>query len=197
MKKLIWSGLCVALMGTPVLAQEIELFPELQGQFEQIAPDEPQAPQVEKDKTGSEKSARRKPKKELTEDQMSAKQALEDGDTDGQKKEGNLKIQLRNMEGALPYVRSMAYCYADAVLTNETNRTLKKLAVRLTYGDMGTDLNYGGVRKKGRQQRKILLIGPPCEQILGMPQIEITACEMENMTEDACKKRVQFVAPNS
>ena len=197
MKKLIWGGLCVALMGTPVLAQEIELFPELQGQFEQIAPDEPQAPQAEEDKTELTKPSKKKFQKELTEDELSARQALENGDTDGQKKEGNLKIQLRNMEGTLPYVRTMAYCYADAVLTNETNRTLKKLAVRLTYGDMGTDLNYGGVRKKGRQQRKILLIGPPCEQILGMPQIDIKACEMENMTEDACKKRVQFVAPNT
>lgn len=196
MKKLIFSGVAVVMASLPVLAQEVDLFPELQGQFEQVAP-EPEDTVSEETagdevKQGDQKAG----ETGLTEEQMRTKQAVEK-DSTGEKREGNLKIQLRDMNGALPYVKSLAYCYGDAVLTNETNQDLETLAIQLTYGDMVTDVNYSGVPKKKQQKKKILLIGPPCEQILGMPKVDIKACKMKDTTEDACKKRVQFVSPNS
>ena len=198
MKKLIFVGMAMAMMSLPVLAQELDLFPELQGQFEQMEPepDETETDEAVTDETKTEEKKQKDSETGLTEEQMRTKQALEE-DTTGEKHEGNLKIQLRNMNGTLPYVKSLAYCYGDAVLTNETNRDLQSLDLKLTYGDMVTDVNYGGVPKKKQQAKKILLIGPPCEQILGMTQVDVVSCKMKDTPEDACKKRVQFVPPNS
>ena len=199
MKKLIFVGMAMAMMSIPVLAQELDLFPELQGQFEQIAPEPDDEAAENEMATGEQKKEDQenpdKAKGELTEEQMRTKQALEENTT-GEKHEGNLKIQLQNLNGALPYVKSLAYCYGDAVLTNETNRDLQGLSLKLTYGDMATDVNYSGVPKKKQQKQSILLIGPPCEQILGIPQMDIVSCKMKDTSEDACKKRVQFVSPN-
>lgn len=198
MKKLIFVGMAMAMMSLPALAQELDLFPELQGQFEEVAPepDDTETNEAVTDGAKSGEEGQEDSETGLTEEQMRTKQAVEE-DTDGEKREGNLKIQLQNMNGALPYVRSLAYCYGDAVLTNETNRDLESLNLKLTYGDMVTDVNYSGVPKKKQQKQKILLIGPPCEQILGMPKVDVVSCKMKDTTEDACKKRVQFVAPNT
>ena len=187
MNKWIIGGLSIVLLSTVAVAQENELFPELQGQFKEAAPS----------KKADAKPAKQNGKNKDVEARQIARaeRAMKEGDT-GEQKEGNLRIQLQNLEGALPYARTLAYCYGDVVLTNETNQKLDQLALTLTYKDMPTQVSFGGVPKKGTQQKKIMLIGPPCEDILGTPDIEIKACKLGKQSEDACKKRVQFVQPN-
>ena len=104
---------------------------------------------------------------------------------------------MKDVQGTLAYARTLSYCSAKVVLTNETNQRLDALSMTLTYKDMAKDISFSGVRKKKSQTREILLIGPPCEDILNEPNIDIKVCKMGNKSEEACKKRVQFVSPRS
>ena len=182
MMKVFLTGVTFLLMSGSVMAQEADLFPELKGQFE--------PPKTEKSADekvvdalqgrGNIRSAQRA---------VAAKPTAE-------RQEGNLKIELENLNGVLPYARNMAYCYGEAVLTNETNQALDSLSVTLMYKDMPAELSYGGVKPHQKQSQQIMLIGPACEVILGMPEVDIKACKLGSQSENACKKRVQFIPPS-
>lgn len=108
-----------------------------------------------------------------------------------------LRIQLGGLQGVLPYARTLSYCSGTATLTNETKQPLQSLSLTLTYGDMKSELSYGGVRPNGTQSRPVMLIGPPCESFLNMPEVEVKTCRWGAQSEDACKKKVKFIPPNS
>ena len=182
MIKAFLAGVTFLFLGSTVMAQEFDLFPELQKQFEPVQAKKTTEEIVSDSVRGQ--------------DSIQAPRRNSETASAGERQEGNLKIELQNLNGVLPYARNMAYCYGEAVLTNETNQALDSLSVTLTYKDMPADLSYGGVKPHQKQSQQIMLIGPACEIILGMPEIDIKACKLGEQPENACKKRVQFIPPS-
>ena len=111
--------------------------------------------------------------------------------------EGNITVKLTNLKGVLPYARDFAYCFGDLVLTNDTNQKLESLTMELTYRDTPTIISFGAVDKKKTQKQALMLIGKACEDILSTPQVEVKSCKMPPQSEESCKRRVQFIPPNS
>ena len=195
MNKIFLGALALTFCSGVAMAQETDtLFPELKGQFEQIAPSQTETidltvEQIDPASQSNQPSVQpnTQEKKSTTEGE---KQTPED-----EKGEGKIIIQIENVEGVLPYARTLSYCSAEAVLTNETNQRLDELSLTITYKDMPKDLSYGGVPKKRTRTQKFMLIGLPCESIKSMPQVDIKTCKLKNLSEEACKKRVQFLPP--
>jgi len=190
------------------LAQESnDLFPELQGQFKP-AP-EPQEEITELEVTVEKEEApavapkaaeKEAPKKNdvKKQDKKSAEKAEETPQKEEKEEEakGVIKVEIQNVKGVLTYARTMSYCSADVALTNESNLTLNQLSMVWTYKDMQTNLNFSGVQKGKKQTRNFMLIGLPCEGIMGMPDVEFKKCKLGSQSEEACKKRVQITPPS-
>ena len=168
--RFLFIVLGIMLVGTSVRAQQ--LFPDLDAKFQQ-----PQKPTA----TDSAPTADQGP-------------SVSADDPDQDK---HFSIRLEKVQGALPYARTLSYCAGTATLTNETKQPLQSLSLTLTYGDMPAELSYGGVKPNGTQSRPVMLIGPPCESFLNMPEIEVKTCRWGAQSEAACKKRVKFIPPNS
>ena len=169
--RFLFMAFGIMLLGASVRAQQ--LFPDLDARFQPpskptLAESAPKAADVQ--------------------------EAPADSDPDQEK---YLRIRLDDLQGVLPYARTLSYCSGTATLTNETKQPLQSLSLSLTYGDMTSELSYGGVQPNGTQSRPIMLIGPPCESFLNMPEIEIKTCRWGAHSEDACKKKVKFIPPNS
>ena len=202
MNKVFLGALGVALWSGMAVAQDTDsLFPELRGQFEQapvVEVEEEVDLTIEREEVGGKENPLNKKndwrKRPLKDDLNKTKE--KDEEEEDQKDEGRLIIQVQNVDGVLPYARTMAYCTAEAVLTNETNQLLNQLAIKATYKDMPKDLAFTNVSKKKKRTKKFMLIGLPCENIKGMPEIEITSCKLGKMSEEACKKKVQFLPPS-
>ena len=216
--KLFLSGIIALTFTTNVLAQGTSLFPELQGQFSIPSTQKKEETskmienavidssvinnETEPEKTEVKKRRfrRSQPTEELTQEQIisadpfAIQNQLENAT--GPSAEGNIKIQLTNLKGVLPYARDYAYCFGDLVLTNGTNQKLESLSVKLTYRDTPTIVSFSGVDKKKTQKQSLMLIGRACEDILSTPEIEVQECKMPPQSEESCKKRVQFIPPN-
>ena len=173
--KLLFATLSALFLATSAMAQEKGLFPELDGQF---------------------KLPEKQSQHDAFDDYLIPDEPADDAE-DGQEDSENtvIKIQLQDLKGALPYARTLAYCSGTAVLTNETKQPLKSLSLTLTYKDMPAELSYSGVQPGKSQSQSLMLIGPPCESILNMPEIDIKTCQWGSQSEDNCKKRVQFLPP--
>ena len=210
MNKIFLSGLALTLCSSVALAQGTDaLFPELEGQFEP-APDtqpEPVSPpqaeviqlEVEQVKTSTKpdsETAKPKADKKLTPSDIRAL-AKKESEEGASETKGNLVIKIQDVDGVLPYARTLSYCSANAVLYNETNQLLEQLSLTVTYKDMPKDLNYAGVPKDRKRTQNFMLIGLPCESINGMPQFEIKTCKLRKQSEEECKKRVHFVPPTN
>ena len=207
MNKIFLGGLMVMLGSGMAVAQESDtLFPELAGQFEQAPAVEPAEEvgeeidlTVEQEKGGAPELPIVKPdfnKPAQDPDSNNPTNGKDEKLDTGEKVEGNLVIEIQNVDGVLPYARTLAYCSAEAVLTNETNQRLDQLSLTLTYKDMPKDLNYSNVSKKKKRTQKFMLIGLPCENIKGMPDVQVKTCKLGTQSEAACKKRVQVIPPS-
>ena len=201
MNKIFLGGLALVLSSGVAMAQEADgLFPELAGQFEQAPVSEEVDLNVKREETSEQSNlpiAQPDFKKEAQDPDSNIPTNRQDDKVDtGEKAEGNLLIEIQNVNGVLPYARTLAYCSAEAVLTNNTNQRLEQLSLKITYKDMPKDLNYANVSKKKKRTQKFMLIGLPCESIKGMPDVEIKACKLKDQSEAACKKRVQFIPPS-
>jgi len=201
MNKIFLSGLALVLGSGVAVAQEAdELFPELAGQFEQAPVAEEVELNVEQEEVSEQPNlpiAKPDLNKNAQDPDSNVPTNRRDEKVDtGEKVEGNLVIKIQNVDGVLPYARTLAYCTAEAVLTNETNQRLDQLALTITYKDMPKDLNYSGVAKKKSRTQKFMLIGLPCENIKGMPDVQVKTCKLGTQSEAACKKRVQFIPPS-
>jgi len=193
MNKIFLGALALTLCGGVAFAQEADtLFPELKGQFEP-AP-QPETVDLTVERAENDPSAQ-------TPAQTDAKAPAQKKDEKKEKKteklEGKIIVQVQNVDGVLPYARTMAYCTGEMVVTNETNKFLGALSFTATYKDMPKDFSFGGIIKKRNQSKKFMLIGLPCESINGMPQFEIKSCRLRDVSEEACKKLVQFLPPGS
>lgn len=214
MNKFFLGGVALTLFSSVAMAQDMNsLFPELEEQFKQPAvPEktEPAAPKKTQSETevmdlnvvGKEENAKpapvtkpdseKKPEKSTTE---SSSKAPEEEEKENEKVEGNLTIEIQNVNGVLAYARTLSYCMAEAVLTNETNQKLDALFLTITYKDMPSDLVYSRVPKKKKRAQKFMLIGLPCEGIMGMPKYEIKACKLGKLSKKECEKLVQVIPP--
>lgn len=168
--RFLFIALGLVWVGTSVWAQQ--LFPDLDAKFQQ-------------------------PQKPAMADSAPAPDKGQSVSVDEQDQNKHFSIRLEKIQGTLPYARTLSYCAGTATLTNETKQPLQNLSLTLTYGDMPAELSYGGVKPNGTQSRPIMLIGPPCESFLNMPEIEVKSCRWGAQSEDACKKRVKFIPPNS
>ena len=177
MIKSIVCGIAGVLIAGTALAQGVELFPELAGQFRPAEPtrSDEQAPAGEPDAVQS--------------GQVSVEEVV------GAKGEGNLEVSLTNLEGTLPFARNFSYCFADVVLNNKMNRRLENLTMTLVYGNEKNQITFSGVGRNKTQTQKLMMVGPGCEDILSQPQVDVQDCRLAGQTT-SCKDRVQFTPPN-
>ena len=213
MNKIFLSGVALTLFSGVAVAQN-SLFPELEGQFQQPAVAEkpvvsgsavekadPETEVMDLDVAMEvEEEQKMNPPVAKPESQKKPAKAEDTNSQDNEEKEnekveGNVVIEVQNVEGVLPYARTLAYCTGEAVLTNESDTILRQLSLTITYKDMPKELSYTYVGKKKSRTQKFMLIGLPCENILGMPKVEIKTCKLGKLSEEECKKRVQFIPP--
>ena len=168
--RFLFMALVIILAGSSVRAQQ--MFPELDAKFQP-----PQNPATVQDTPSPDETGT--------------------DSVDSPDQDKHFRIQLENIQGALPYARTLSYCAGTAVLTNETKQPLQVLSLTLTYGDMPAQLSFGGVQPNATQSRPVMLIGSPCESFLNMPEVEIQSCRWGAQPEAACKKKVKFIPPNS
>ena len=173
-------------LATVAVAQGTELFPELAGRFQPAQP----TTQEQSDAQAVTPAAGAQPDA-VQSGAVAPEQVTESAG------EGNIEIHLEELNGKLALARNYSYCFADAVLENKTNVKLERLTITLSYQGSPNVLKYANVEKKGTQTQKIMMIGPECQAILSEPEIEIQECKLGQQTEDACKKKVQFIPPNS
>lgn len=210
MIKSFLCGVAVLVFGSTVFAQGSDLFPELQGQFESPKNNQPIEKKIlevemegeispspvaeQKDVPSFSNSSLNNQSSGFADPFAQQNQAKEAQEESG---EGNIKITLTNLKGVLPYARDYAYCFGDLVLENDTNQKLEALSLELTYRETPTIVSFGSVDKKKTQTQALMLIGRACEDILSVPQVDVKVCKMPPQSEDMCKKRVQFIPPNS
>lgn len=106
---------------------------------------------------------------------------------------GNLRLVVTSADSIRPTMRNFSYCTAQISLENGTSQTLKSLNVRLTYAPLPVNVSFSGVAKNQSQTQQITLIGEACDGILNQPIMEVQNCQITNMSENECKKRVEFV----
>lgn len=184
--KLFLISLSVLLIGSSALAQSQGLFPELNGRIQTPRP-VPTAP-VETDGV-----ARPTTPTSLFPELKTNHQLEQEAENAMQPMSGNLRLVIDNVNSTLPPARNFSYCSATMTLENETSRRLESLTVSLTFGETGVQLSFQNVDKKARQKQDLTLAGNICQSILAMPQMEVVSCKMTGVSEDACKKRVEFV----
>ena len=167
------------------------MFPELDAQFQQPAPTKPAAAPEKRDikVIPGQENKQKSPTAAAQQ-----KEEIDKKDT-GDEDERNLVVEFRNMGGALPYARNLAYCYGEAVLTNKTHHVLTSLVLKLTYGSSDVDLKFKKVNPQTQQAQRVVLVGSDCEYILNMPQVDIPECKLSTQSTDACKKKVRVIPP--
>ncbi len=131
-----------------------------------------------------------------SETQDISEQSEDENTTEETGDEGNLQIEIQNVNAVLPYARNMSYCGADFVLTNKTNQTLDVLTLEVSYNGNANSLTFNGVKKKAKQERPFFMIGPECTAMDALPQYEVKECKMGKLSLEACQKRVQLVPLN-
>ena len=204
MNKIFLTAFTVILGSGVAIAQESDsLFPELAGQFERPSSSETTVDLSVEQNSDTKIQAEQKssstpklPQNAQDPDSNTPTNRQDEKVDTGEKAEGNLVIEVQNVDGVLPYARTLAYCRADAVLINETNMRLEQLSITATYKDMPKELNYSNVSKGKKRTQNFMLIGLPCESITTMPNVEIKACKLGTLSESDCKKRVQFIPPS-
>ena len=87
-----------------------------------------------------------------------------------------------------------SFCFATVRLQNQLKRTLNSFQARLTFGSIPITFNAKNVAPGAISSQEITLAGPACTQITGTPEIAITRCAVENMSDRQCQNRFLFRA---
>lgn len=177
--KLLLSTLIIICSICPAFAQNA-LFPELTS----INKNENTPPKVQQDAIQN------------TENQKNKNTLNNQQNTNTEKSEmdtGNLRLVVASADRIAPTMRNFSYCTAEIRLENGTSQVLQNLKVLLNYSPLSTGIAFSGVAKNQSQTTKITLVGESCDNILNQPTIEVQSCKITNMSEEDCKKRVEFV----
>ena len=87
-----------------------------------------------------------------------------------------------------------SFCFATVQLQNQLKRRLNSFQAKLTFGEIPIDFSAKNVAPGAIASQKITLAGTACTQITGTPQISITRCSVDNMSERQCQNRFLFKA---
>ncbi len=106
---------------------------------------------------------------------------------------GKIVIYSDNVDSTIVPNRNFSYCFGQIKFYNGLQKPITRLSVTLTYGDLFTNFNIRNLGPKQTKEEKITLVGTACEVLMDVPQIDIKKCEVPEMEEVACKRRVTFV----
>lgn len=184
--KLFLGSLFFILIGTGVTAQSQGLFPELSGLTQANRSVEATQNEAVKPNTSTQPAP-------LFPEIKTNRQLEQEAEDAMQPSSGNLRLVIDNVNSTLPPARNFSYCSATMTLENETGRKVDSIEIVLTFRESKVKMNFKNVDKKGRQTQDLTLAGDICQSILTVPLVDVTSCKMVGVSEDACKKRVEFV----
>jgi len=215
MKKIFLLGVCLAV--STVFAQG--LFPELEGfdsdkntvtkappqqqKKEEVLPPIIQEPVDAVKEKGDEVfdqktevdlfTAEQKAPEETTptvEENTATEEADEGVDSE---EPAQIQIYSDNVDATITPNRNFSYCFGSIKFYNGLRRPIQNLVVVLTYGDLETKYSIRNLAPRKTQTEKITLVGTACEQLMDMPKVDVQKCQVPDMEENTCKKRVSFV----
>lgn len=193
MIRFAFIGLALCFLGGTAHAQTADLFPELQGKFQQPATTKPatvneldSADLFQAPDTPAVKPAAKSPAIPTK-----AEPVIPTAEQD-ETGENNLKVEIQNINATLTLARNFSYGKADIVVKNETNQQLNLLVIDLTYGETTTQITFSNVPKKQEQTQAFMMIGPDCDYMDTLPKMEVKTCKLGKLSDEACKNRVQL-----
>lgn len=199
MNKLFLIALLTFACTSTAFAEQTDLFPELKGQFKPAVKAEPATESAAQDETAKSDELKAESSDSTTQDETPAEPIK--FDTEAQTAEaidlgrGKISLAMENVRGTMAYARNYSYCFAEAVVRNDTTQRLDNLTITLTYGNTDTQLKFAGIDKKTQKSQKFMMVGEDCALIKSTPQFEIQTCQLGTLSSKSCQGRFQFIPP--
>ncbi len=169
----------------------------------QIAPEAVEKVEEEEQPSGEEAAQKeetdlfaenKEPESVVTaESQDKSADGAEEEETEEEKRSAQIRIYSDNVDATITPNRNFSYCFGSIKFYNGLRRVIQNLEVKLTYGDIEANYTIRNLAPKATQEESITLLGTACEVIMEMPAVEVKKCQVPEMEENACKKRVVFV----
>ena len=107
--------------------------------------------------------------------------------------EQQVVIYMAAAKSIMPPGRNASYCYGKIKFYSTFRKPVQSLDVAVTYGDYRTAYQIRNLKKGVEQEKAIGLVGEDYQYIMYMPQIEISRCVIEGISEEKCKAKVSFL----
>ena len=125
---------------------------------------------------------------EVVEEEVEAEEEEEE-----EEEEPKIIIYMEAAKSTMTPNRNFSYCFGALKFANTMKRPVQALDVVLTYGPYPSKFNVRNLVKGKEQKASLTLMGETCAHIMEMPEVQINRCVVENMEENTCKKKVEFL----
>lgn len=117
-----------------------------------------------------------------------------EAEEDEEEEDKKIVIYMKTAKARIMPQKAFSYCDGTIAVTNPfKKKPIQQLDFSLNYGGFDTAYKVRNLAPKQEQEESIVLVDEACDYIMGMPEMEVTRCVVENMTEKNCIKRVVFL----
>ncbi len=129
----------------------------------------------------------------VEEQQQKEAEDAEEEEEEEEEEEQKITVYMQDAEATITPNRNFSYCYGIIKVLSTMKKPVQVLDITLKYGALTSKYNVRNLVKDNEQTGTITLMGDACDHIMDMPEMTITACQIEDMEEAACKKKVEFL----
>lgn len=126
---------------------------------------------------------------------VKAQETAEAKDDENQKPKGSGQFILspERVQIIEPSIARFQFCMANISLKNDSDKTLYNLNAIIHYTPIDMPFDFSNVSPGDSVTRKIYMAAEGCQKLVTTPPVTINVCRAENMTEEECKKSVNYV----
>lgn len=106
---------------------------------------------------------------------------------------GLIKIVIDNVQIVVPPMNGMPLCVGKLTAENNTNVTITKLKLRVTYGDLPIPVLFDNVAAYGNQTQSLGFAGENCKGLLNVPAVKVEECIAGPMGIGECQSKIKYV----
>ena len=114
-------------------------------------------------------------------------------ETEEEKKQ-KIEIGVVEANSTLTPNRNMSFCSVKFAVENKTKKEITNISGNFTIGSYTKQFKFSKVGKGAKKDEDFYFVGDSCEQVLSMPAIEITKCQVLDWSEKKCRSKVQIIS---
>lgn len=106
---------------------------------------------------------------------------------------GLIKIIIHDVQIITPPLNGMPLCVAKLTAENNTNVTITKLKLGVTYGNLIVPVLFDNVAAYGQQTQSLGFAGENCKGLLNVPAVKVEECIAGPMGIGECQSKIKYV----